>query len=149
MAALQWNAETAEVALTAATARTILQVTAPTNQVVKLLGWGIYFDGTSGTAEPVVVELIQQSTAGTMSSLTPVKIDPGRAETIQSTAQHTATAEPTTTAIVARREVHPQSGYETLFAFGQEHIIPGGGRLGLRCTAPAGVNAVGHFRCEE
>lgn len=149
MAAFQINLNTAEVALTAATARTILQAVAPTNQVVKLLGWGVYFDGVLSTAEPVVVELVRQTNAGTMTSLTPVKVDPGRDETIQTTAQHTATAEPTTTDVVSRVEVHPQAGYEIVLPFSQEIIIPGGGRLGLRCTAPAGVNAVGRFRCEE
>jgi hypothetical protein len=140
---------TAEVALVAATAKTVLQILAATNQAVKVLGWGVYFDGTSSTGEPVVVELIRQTTAGTMSALTAEKIDPGRAETIQTTCTHTATAEPSTTTAMTRIEVHPQSAYEKLFPFGQEIIVPGAGRLGLRCTAPAGVNVVGFFRCEE
>jgi len=118
--------------------------------VVKLLGWAVFFDGISSVAEPVVVELIRQTSAGTMTSFTPEKVDPARAETIQTVCQHTATVEPTgTTSVPVRIEVPPQSGYEKLFPFGQEIIIPGAGRLGLRCTAPAGVNVIGHFRCEE
>lgn len=149
MAALQFNANTAEVALVAATAKTVLHLLAATNQAVKVLGFSVFFDGVSGIAEPVVVELIRQSTAGTMSSLTPEKIDSARAETIQTTCTHSASAEPATTTALRRVEVHPQSGYEVLFPFGQEIIVPGAGRLGIRCTAPAAVNVVAAFRCEE
>ena len=149
MAAFQGTAATAEIALTAATAKTVIQLVAASNHPVKLLGWGVFFDGTSSTAEPVVVELLRQTTAGTMTSLTPVKVDPGRDETLQTTAQHTATAEPTAGDVLARRNVHPQSGYEVMYPFGQEMIIPGGGRIGIRCTAPAGVNVAAEMRFEE
>lgn len=138
-----------EIALTAATAKTVLQLVAPTNQRLHLKGFGISFDGTSSSAEPVQVDILKQTTAGTMSSATPVKDgDPG-SETLQATAQKNATSEPTAGDVLRRYEIHPQGGgYERVFEPG-ELCIPGGTRLGLRATAPANVNCVGFMSYEE
>lgn len=142
-------AQTAEVALTAATTKTVIQLVAASNHRVALLRWSVWFDGTSASAEPVQVELLRQTTAGTMSSLTPVKVDDSLAETLQTTAQHTATAEPTAGDILACKEVHPQTGYEVLYPLMQEMIIGGGDRLGIRCTAPDAVNVRAEMVFEE
>jgi hypothetical protein len=148
MADIQASAQTAEVALTAATTKTVVQLVAASNHKVKVLGWGVFFDGVSGTAEPVQVEILRQTTAGTMSALTPSKLGTD-SETLQTTAQHTASAEPTASDILDVAEVHPQSAYEIVYPMGQEIKIPGGGRLGIRCTAPAGVNVRAKLRFEE
>lgn len=148
MAGLICAANTAEVALSAATAKTVIQVTAPSNQRLRVKKWGVAFDGISTTAEPVQVRLLRQTTAGTMSSLTPVKYSAG-AETIQSTAQHTATVEPTASDVLQPLEVHPQAGYEMLVPFDQPLEMAGGTRLGIECTAPATVNVRAWFVWEE
>jgi hypothetical protein len=139
-----------EIALSAATAKTVLQLVAPTNQRLRLTGFGISFDGTSSSAEPVNVELCVQSSAGTSSSATPVKDgDPG-SETLQGTAIKNATVEPTTGNILRRYVFHPQGGgIERIFGFDEQINVPGGTRLGLRCTAPATVNVIGHMTYEE
>lgn len=139
MAGILVGATTAEIALTAATAKTVLQVVAPANQRLELKRWGVFFDGTSPTNEPVQVRLLRQTTAGTMTALTPVMLAAG-SETVQSTAQHTATAEPTAGNTLDVAEVHPQSGYEVVIPFDQAIEVPGGGRLAIECTAPAAVN---------
>jgi hypothetical protein len=139
MAGIGCIAQTAEVALSAATAKTVIQIVAPTNQRLLIKRWGVFFDGVSATAEPVQVRLLRQTTAGTMTSLTPVMLGVG-SETVQTTAQHTATAEPTAGNILDIAEVHPQSGYEVVVPFDQPIEVPGGGRLGVECTAPATVN---------
>lgn len=149
MAAFQGIARTAEIALTAATARTVLQLIAASNHPVRILGVGVFFDGTSVTAEPAIVDLLRQTTAGTMSSLTLVKRDPGRSETLQTTGQHTATAEPTAGDIIDSWQVHPQQGYEVFYPLGQEPIIGGSGRVGIRVTAPANVNVLAKIIFEE
>lgn len=138
----------AELALTAATAKTILQWVAPANQRVACTGFAVSFDGTSSTAEPVQVELVRQTDAGTSSAATPVRDGVG-SETIQTTARKNATVEPTTTDVLRRYNVHPQTGFERAFGPDEEILIAGGGRLGLRCTAPAGVNVTGHILAEE
>jgi hypothetical protein len=73
----------------------------------------------------------------------------GHTETIQTTASHTATAEPTAGDVLDAIEVHPQSGYEKIFPLGDEIIVPGGGRVGIECTAPAGVNVRAKIAFEE
>lgn len=149
MAAFLGQGTTAEVALTAATARTVIQLVAASNHRVKLLSYGVYFDGTSSSAEPVQVRLLRQTTAGTMTSLTLTKRDDSIGETLQTTGQHSATAEPTAGDVLEVKEVHPQSGYEKVFPFGQEIIIGGGDRAGIECTAPAGVNVRAEMIFEE
>lgn len=148
MAGIDISLVTAEVALTAATAKTVVQALAPTNQRLRVVGWGVAFDGSSPAAEPVLVELLRQTTAGTMSALTPVRKGVG-SETIQTTGQHTATVEPTAGDVLERRDVHPQSGYQEVFPFGREILVAGSGRIGIRCTAPAGVNCVAWLDLEE
>lgn len=140
MAAFQGSAATAEVTLTAATAKTVCQLVAAANHRVKLLGWSAAFDGTSTTAEPVQVRLLRQTTAGTMSALTVFKRDDSIADTLLTTALHTATVEPTAGDLIEALEVHPQQGYQVFYPMGAELIIGGGDRAGIECTAPAGVN---------
>lgn len=148
MADLVCIASTAEVALSAATARTVVQVTAPANQRLKILGWGVFFDGVSGTGEPVQVRLLRQTSAGTMTSLTPRKLN-SHGETVQSTAQHSATVEPSAGDDLDIVEVHPQSGYEKMFPADFCPRVPGGGRAGIECTAPANVNVRAKIIFEE
>lgn len=148
MAAVLGVANTAEVALSAGTAKTVLQLVAASNHLVKVKSWGVFFDGTSASAEPVQVRLLRQTTAGTMTSLTPVERS-NHGATLQTTAQHTATAEPTAGNILAAREVHPQAGYQEIFPAGDEIIIGSAGRLGIECTAPANVNVRAEIVFEE
>lgn len=138
-----------EIALVAATAKTILQMVAPTNQRLLLKGFSVSFDGISSTEAPVQVELLKQTTAGTSVAGTPVKDgDPG-SETIQTTSRITITVEPTASDVLRRYEVHPQGGGIER-AFDLDSIpIPGGTRLGLRCTAPSAVNCTGFMVVEE
>lgn len=149
MAAFLGQATTAEIALTAAAAKTVLQLVAAANHRVKLLGWSAMFDGTSTTAEPVQYRVLRQTTAGTMTALTPTKRDDSIADTLLTTAQHTATAEPTAGDLLEAGEIHPQGGYEVFYPFGQEIIVGGGDRVGLELTAPAGVNVRAKFIFEE
>lgn len=154
MAALQLNVQTATaIALTAATAETVLQVIAPTNQRVKILGFGVYFDGATPTAVPVIVQLRRQTTAigGTPTAVTIYKSDDMIGTTIQTTATTygTSPTEPTNTDVLKRIEVHPQTGYEFSYPYGQEAIIGSGERVGIICNAPAGVNVIPYIRIEE
>jgi len=125
------------VALSATVAKTVLQLRAVADHRVKLLKWGVFFQGTSPSAEPVDVKLVRQSTSGTMTTVNAVALQMAGSETIQTTAGYTATVEPTETNILDVKAVHPQSGYECIFPLGQEIYVPGGGFLGIKCTAPA------------
>jgi hypothetical protein len=141
-------AQTPEIALAVATAKTVLQVTAATNHRVKILGWGVFFDGVNTAAEPVQVRVLRQTTAGTSSGLSPVPLRPAT-ETLQSVCSYGHTVEPTASDVMDVIECHPQQGYEVKFPMGQEIIIGGGGRLGIECISPAVVNVRAKFFYEE
>jgi hypothetical protein len=148
MAGLICIAQIGNVALAAATVKTVLQVAAPTHQRLKIKRWGVFFEGIVGTDAPVQVRLLRQTDAGTMSSLTPVKQVAG-SETVQATAQHTASGEPTAGDVIDVAEVHPQSGYEIIIPFDMPVEVPGGSRVAIECTAPDAVNARAKIVFEE
>lgn len=148
MAGIGFKCNTAEIA-TGTSAKTLLQVVAASNHRITVNEWSISFKGTSNTASPILVEVLRQTTAGTMSALTPVKADSADDETLQTTAQHTATSEPTASDVLDRVLVHPQQGYTWVATPGKELVVPGGGRLGVRVTAAADVNAVATIKGEE
>lgn len=115
---------------------TVLQVVAPANQRLVLDSVDVGGKGTVVTDGPIRVRILRQTTAGTMTALTPVKLDDSLAETIQSTAQHTATAEPTASDVIWEGTFHPQSSTGKSWPYGKEPKIKGGGRLGMEITLP-------------
>jgi len=141
-----FRAVTAAIA-TGTALKTLLQLVGASNHRVAVRSIAISFDGVSTTGVPILVEVLRQSTAGTMSALTPVKANDSDAETLELTAQHTATAEPTAGDVVASMLVHPQSRH--VFYFNPPQVIKGGGRLGVRVTAAVSVNAVVMAEGEE
>lgn len=148
MAGNRIKGSTSQVA-TGTALKTLLQIVAVANHKVKVDEISISFAGTSNTATPIKVEVLRQTTAGTMTALTLVKDPDDWDETIQTTAQHTATAEPTAGDILMAETVHPQQGYTWQAPFGREIHIGGGDRLGVRVTAAADVNAIVRFAGEE
>lgn len=148
MAKFNWIAKITGVA-TGTAAKTLLQIVAPTNQRVKIKEIGIGFHGISNTAEPILVELLRQTTAGTMTALTLIKEDDTTPESIQSTAAHTATAEPTPGDVIRTWTIHPQTAQVYQLPIEDEIIVGGGKRYALRVTAAATVNADAYMRCEE
>lgn len=148
MAGIRAVAQTAEVA-TGTAAKTLLQVVAVANHRVEVKEISVSFDGVSNTAQPIKVQVCRQSDAGTMSALTPRKLNESDDETIQTTAHHTATAEPTTGDEVLGEQVHPQGGYTWQAPFDGAITIKGGNRLGVIVTAAADVNAKARIVFEE
>ncbi len=148
MARVFGSAVTSEVALAATVAKTVVQLVAASNHKVALLGWGVFFDGVSVTAEPIQVVLMRQTDAGTASALT-CRQTQTAAETLQTTAQHTATVEPSSSDILDVLEVHPQSGYEIKFPPGHEIWVNGGTRVGIVCTSPSVLNVRAKMFFEE
>lgn len=124
-----------EVALVAATAKTVLQIVAAANHRTKVNGIRVHGKGIVSTDTPIKVRVVRQTTAGTMSAATPVKNNTADDETLQTTGQKNATVEPTITDVLEEFEVHPQTGQIIFYPFGQEIIVPGGTRLGVELTA--------------
>jgi len=140
-----------DVALSAATAKTIMSVINAANGLIRLCEFSVTFDGTSATAEPVTVELCSstEATAGTATSHTIVQFR-GPTRTVQATAKRAYTAEPTTLTVIKRWLVHPQAGLVIQFPLGREpEQVTTADALCIRCTAPATVNVQGYMEFEE
>lgn len=137
-----------EVALVAATAKTVAQIVAPTNQSLAIHGISVTFDGTSNTAEPAIVEVLRQTTAGTMTARNPLKTK-DTSTALQATGQVNATAEPTAGDVLRAFHIHPQAGAVIPLPLEREIVVAGGGRLGIRITAPANVNCLTTMDGEE
>lgn len=140
----------AVVAMTAGSYKTALQITAPTNQALTVKGISGTCDGTNNTATPGILQLVAQSSAGTMSAATPVMspID-AYSESIQSTSQYNASAEPTTGNVLWSQHVHPQWGKRFDWSYGVFIRVGGGKRVGLRGNFPAAVNMMCQIDYEE
>lgn len=149
MAGVGFYMSTAEVALAAATAKTVIEITAGANHRALVEQFGFFFDGISGTDQPVVVELIRIGTTGTGTAGTPVKRDPDMSETLQVDFKYNFTVEPTGITVLKRWNIHPQSGYEVILPITGLYPIPGGDLLGLRFTAPAVVNVIVNVEGQE
>lgn len=143
------------VALTAATARTVGGVLASTNVCCRVMGFAISFNGAISTATPALVEVCTCTFAtnppGTNStSLALAKRDTGRPETIQATAGHSWTTEPTAITVLQTRYVGAFNGlWEILVGFTTPLICPGGDGIVIRVTAPATVSCSGSITVEE
>lgn len=142
------------VALAAATAKTVLQVNVPSGQDIRLLGWGVSFDGASGTAVPVICQLIEgdvAASAGTSltpdawgNALAPASVCIGGA----ALTGYNFGTEGTMTAVreLDSEHVHPQSSYGLFWSTPETQPRCGAGAaarfLRVRCTAPAIVNVL-------
>lgn len=148
MAGVHGIAQTDQVATVVGT-RTVLQIVAAANHRVLIKEFSVSFQGTSNTATPAEVRLARQTDAGTSTELTPEKVNEGDNETLQTTARHTATMEPTTGNTIMHEHVHTQAGYTWQAPFGGEIVVIGGNRLGIVIEAAAVVNVVARFKFEE
>lgn len=149
MANLLFSAQISEQALSQDTVETLIQLSAPANQRVKLVRWGVFFDGTQPRNEPIQVRLIRQESSGTADALSLVKLDNSLSETVRSTARYNFSVEPSGSSVIESYNIHPQQGIYVPYVLGQEILISGGGRLGIDCNAPNDVNARAFMICEE
>lgn len=124
----------------AATAKTAMTVTAPTNQRLVVKGISGFGQGTSNTDTPLQIELMTYASiaGGTPGSVTTAKKQSDLAETIQATIAGNYSAEPTyTTGVtVDTFTFHPQLGGKFFWPLGDEYIIKGGTGVALRITSP-------------
>lgn len=146
-----------EVALVAATVKTILQVATPATQDITVVSYWVSFDGITAAAEPAQVMLIDTNVAATVTSLTPVQYsDPNAPASLcvggAALTGFNASAEGTITAsrLLDYQEVHPQGGGLVMqFPLGREPGVGISRFLRLRVNAPAAVNAACGIIWEE
>jgi hypothetical protein len=157
MAMNQFDLPYRSVACTAATAKCVVGVKPAANIAVKVLEQAVSFDGATSSNAPAVVDIATivatwsvnpPSTNST--ALTPVKRDPARGETVQATAGHTWTTEPTTIVINRAIDVGQFNGlYHYIHPFASPLIAPALSGVLIRITSPNNVNASGHIAAEE
>lgn len=139
-------------ALSAATAKHLIQVTSATTRRLRIVEYGVGFDGTSSTAVPVAVDLMRSTTAATGTSFTPVLLMPDDVAAV-ATSLTNCSAEPTSGDILETSYLTPNGGlYVKQFPMGREPIVgtaAAAGRIGIRCNAPAAVNATAYIMWEE
>lgn len=141
MAGVRFMVDSGDVSFTAAT-KTILQIIAAANIRLRIERVTWSFKGITAADVPVACELLRQTTAGTVSAATPVKVNESDDETLQVTAGHTATAEPTASTVKTAATVHPQTTFVQTFPPGRELYVKGGERLGARLLSPAQAGTV-------
>lgn len=133
------------VALSAATAKSVLGVKAPSGNGLDLKKLKVSFDGVTASAVPVLVELCYATFAtnspGTAStSVTPAQIY-GRSVTVGATAAKNWTTEPTVLTTLQEWYLTPNGGlvfYD--FPLGDTPDCAVSEGFVLRCNAPAAVN---------
>lgn len=137
------------VALGAGTAKTVLQVATPSATDIQVMAWSVSFDGASGTAIPVICQLLDGDVAATVTAFTPEPY--GNNQQVASLCVggtaltgHTATVEGTMTSVTAidQQHVHPQAGYGVWFPDGSRRRVGPSRFLRIRCLAPAAVNVI-------
>jgi len=151
MAALRCTLNIPSKAISATTATCFGFLTSASNQRVKVLAYGFFFDGQVNTNQPVEIK-IARPTAGTLTSGgTIIKDEPGMAETPTTTVGLAASVEPTLTASLVYKTltVHPQFGYEWIAPMGQEEQLAGGTNWVVSINAPNAVNVRGYIKFEE
>ena len=150
-AKLNWNT----VSLAASGRRTAAGLKAATNQVAKVLEFRGTHDGnTSGNAPDITI--LERNTFATntpatnSTSYVPVKKDPGRAETVQTTAATSWTTEPTVTTLQEIYNLPQYNGaYHYIFPFAAPEIVVGGQGYSVDHNSPQTVNSSGKFDLEE
>lgn len=146
----------AQVAVTTGTViKSLLQIATPSTTEIRVVEWGISFDG-SVAATPIKVELLQTDVAATVTSVTPTLFnEPSSSASLcvggASATGHTATAEGTITAtrVFDVQFIAPTNQYIKQYPLGREPQIPVSKFLRVRVTAAAAVNAYCYVIWEE
>lgn len=136
MAGVRASITTGTVATGTGVLKTLAQIMAAANHRALIKELTITFQGVSTTGTPIPVRLLRQTTAGTMTAVTPAKLNSGDPEAIQTTAAKNATVEPTAGTVLRQFLVHPQTGLVWQGPFGEPIPIAGGERLGVEVNNP-------------
>jgi hypothetical protein len=138
--------------------KTLLQIATPATEMLRVVEWGISFDG-SAAATPGKVELIETDVAATVTAHVSAGImkvnapnDVPSLMTLGTAATgYTATAEGTTTAsrLLDYQLIAPTGQYVKQYPLGREPEVAASKFLRVRVTFAAAVNAVCYVMWEE
>ena len=138
--------------------KTLLQISTPSTRAIKVVEWGISFDG-SAAAAPVRCELIQTDVAATVTAHVAAGVqpyeDPGAPASLMTlgvaNTGYTASAEGTITATrhADLQFVSPTTQYVKQWPLGREFQLPISKFLRVRVKAAAGINAYCYIVWQE
>jgi len=150
------------IALSAATAKTIMYINSAAANQPSWVEICVGFDGVTASAVPALVELVYgtkatNSTPGTGStSFTPLQVRGWPTQASAQTAANACTSEPTVLVTNKMWLVSPNGGLLVIqFPLGRETTQVASGaaisgiQAGIRCNAPAAVNTRGYIETEE
>ena len=145
---VQYVITSGSVALAAATAKTVIELTSTANVPPEWIAVDVTFNGTSASAVPVTVDFCTYAATGTGTAYTPKRF--GQAlGTAATTAKINDTVEPTTPVVLFSWFVPPTSGVQYQWPLGRELFQATSVVQGIRLTAPAAVNAIVNLTIEE
>jgi hypothetical protein len=146
--AVQYIITTGTVALAAATAKTVIELTSNANLPPEWIAVDITFDGVNASAVPVKADFCTYTATGTGTAYTPKRF--GQAlGTASTTAKINDTVEPTTPVVLFSWYLPPTSGISFQWPLGRELFQAVSIVQGIRLTAPAAVNAIVNLTIEE
>lgn len=132
-----------QIALVAATAKSIFELNTAAQVPAKIVEWWVDFDGVTSTAIPVLVRAAPYSAAVTTATTQAgTAWQPGQG-TPASVTKHSTTVEgagTVTTAAGWAKRIHPQSGFHYQAPLGREYAIAINTFWRIVCTAAANVN---------
>lgn len=146
--ATQYAITTSNVALAAATAKTLIEGVSTANVPPEWIALDITFDGVTATAVPVRVDFCTYAATGTGTTYTPKRLGQAVGNPA-STWKINDTVEPTTPTILFSWWIPPTSGIMYQWPLGRELFHPVSTIQGIRLTAPAAVNAIVNLTIEE
>jgi hypothetical protein len=138
--------------------KTLMQIATPSTESLRIVEWGISFDG-SAAATPIEVELIDVNVGATVTAYAAADIvklnapnDVGTLMTLGTSASgYTASAEGSVTGarLLDYQLVAPTSQYVMQYPLGREPAVAASRFLRIRVTAPAAVNCTCYICWEE
>ena len=143
------------VVATGAVIKTLVQVAVPASYSIRVIAWGISFDGFAA-ALPGRVELLQTDVAASVTTLTPTLwADPNQPASLcvggASLTGFNASAEGTiaATRVFDAQLISPTVGYSMWFPLGTQPDVPASRFLRIRATFGTTVNAYPWIIWEE
>lgn len=143
---------------TGTSTKTLLQVAAPATRQLRLVEWGISFDGFQA-AEPVRVELVETDAAATVTAHTASGVQPygdpnAPASEVVLGSQATGYNASSEGSISSTRHaglalISPTSQFHYLWPLGREFVVAPGWYLRVRVTAAESVGAYAYVVWEE
>lgn len=146
----QWSVTTpADVALTAATPRTVIGCKAPTGAVLTLNALHLDFESVTASDVLALIELVVGAADGTGTSLTPQNTNRAHTAAASFAAKDTYTVEPGTLTVVKAWQYPVQGSVDIPLPVLKPYQTAAAGFIGVRVTTPQNQNCRASLDVED